>query len=317
MSKQYPLEKSRLYKLRNRRKLAELLFLEPGYFTVQHDYSYNKFEKEKADGGTRYFAEPSHDLKRIQKRIHKLLQRIETPEWVKAGKSTESYVTNCEMHLGAKYMRTMDISKFYDSVQYKYIYETFADTFHMEPDIARLMAGLVTYEKALPTGSPSSQLIIYWAYRDMFDEINKVAQEYECVFSLYVDDMTFSSQKDIPYKMREEVANILKRYGLHAKRSKDHYYKPNDLKVTTGCGIRDEQLVVLNSQRVKIIEQYKKCKELDDIKEIERLQGMLCSARQIEPLIFPSVANYLKMNENRVKEFRRMQSAKKRRRKAV
>ena len=277
MSKQYDLEKSPLYRLRNRRKLAELLHLESRYFSTLHDFEYNEFEKRKPDGGTRYFAEPPYELKKIQRKIHKLLQRIETPEWVKAGKSNESYVTNCNVHLRAKYMRTMDISKFYDSVQYKYIYEMFANKFCMETDIARLMAKLVTYNRRLPTGSPSSQLIIYWAYSDMFDEIYRIAEKYNCKFSLYVDDMTFSAEQDIPYEMREAVAVVLKKYGLHAKRSKDHYYKPKDLKIATGCGIKDEQLVVLNHQRLKVIEQYKKCKKTNNIKEIERLNGMLCS----------------------------------------
>lgn len=314
MSKQYSLEKSPLYRLRNRRKLAERLLLEPRYFNVSHDYIYNEFERRKSDGGVRHFAEPPHELKRIQKRIHKLMQRIETPEWVKAGKSCESYVTNCKMHLEAKYMRTMDISKFYDSVQYKYVYETFLYTFFMEPDIARLMAKIVTHERVLPTGSPSSQLIIYWAYKDMFDEVHEIAKRYHCIFSLYVDDMTFSSQHDIPYKMREEVANTLKKYGLHAKRSKDHYYKPNDLKIATGCGIKEGKLVVLNHQRVKIINQYRICTETDNIKDIEQLQGMLCSARQIEPQIFPSIYAYLKKHEDRIKKYRKEQNRKKKNR---
>lgn len=313
MSKQYAIEKSPLYRLRNRRKLAELLHLEPKFFSVSHDFEYNEFEKSKSDGETRYFAEPLYELKRIQRQIHKLLQRIETPEWVKAGKKNESYVTNCSMHLQAKYMRTMDISKFYDSVDCKYIYKMFSGKFRMETDIARLMTKLVTHNRKLPTGSPSSQLIIYWAYSDMFDEINVIAQQYNCIFSLYVDDMTFSSEQDIPYTMREEIAAVLKKYGLYAKRSKDHYYKPTDLKVATGCGIRNKRLVVLNNQRLKILEQYKECKKTDDIKEIERLNGMLCSARQIEPDIFPSIINYLKMNEKRLIEYRRRQVRKRKR----
>lgn len=42
-------------------------------------------------------------------------------------------------------MRTMDISKFYDSVDCRYIYEMFSGKFRMETDIARLMTKLVTH----------------------------------------------------------------------------------------------------------------------------------------------------------------------------
>ena len=87
-----------------------------------------------------------------------------------------------------------------------------------------------------------------------------------------------------------------------------------DLKIATGCGIKDGKLVVLNHQRVKIINQYRICTETDNIKDIEQLQGMLCSARQIEPQIFPSIYAYLKKHEDRIKKYRKEQNRKKKNR---
>ena len=61
------------------------------------------------------------------------------------------------------------------------------------PDVAKILTDIVTYEKCIPTGCPTSQLIAYYAYEDMFAGIKKIADNHGCLFSLYVDAMTFSS----------------------------------------------------------------------------------------------------------------------------
>ena len=305
-SKTYSLEKSPLFRLRNRRKLALLLGLDVDYFKTAHEYLYKEFEKPKASGdGVRKFAEPKGEIREIQKHILKYLKRIETPEWLKSGKKSESYITNCKMHKDALYIRTMDICHFYDAVSYAQIEKSFCQVFKMAPDIARLMAKLVTNRKTIPTGSPSSQLIVYWVYRDMFDEINTIAMTFGCKFSLYVDDMTFSSEKQIPHQLREAVVKKLNEYGLHAKRSKDHYYEAQDYKVVTGCGIKDGKTDVPNKLRHKIVQQYRLCQQTDQIEEIEKLNGMMCSARQMDEDIFSSIFTYLEANRTRLKELSR------------
>ena len=306
-SKTYPLQKSPLFRLRNRRKFALLLGVNVDYFKTPHVYSYKEFERPKASGdGVRKFAEPKGEIRDILK----YLKRIETPEWLKSGKKSESYITNCIMHKDALYIRTMDICHFYDAVSYTQIEKSFCQVFKMAPDIARLMAKLVTNKKTIPTGSPSSQLIVYWVYRDMFDEINTIAVTFGCKFSLYVDDMTFSSEKQIPHQLREVVVKKLNEYGLHAKRSKDHYYESQDYKVVTGCGIIDGKTDVPNKLRHKIVQQYRLCQFTDSITEIEKLNGMMCSARQMDENIFLGVSNYLCKNRERLKVYVRSRKSK-------
>ena len=116
MNKCYPIENSPLYRLRNRRKLAEFLNLPENYFKEKHTYCYNEFSRPKPNGdGERHFTVPPEELKDIQKHICKLLKRIITPEWVMSGKKSCSYITNAEVHLEHRFVKTMDISKFYDS----------------------------------------------------------------------------------------------------------------------------------------------------------------------------------------------------------
>lgn len=301
MSKCYKIENSPLYRMRNRRKLAILLGVPSNYFSYIHEFQYDKFSRPKPNGnGQRCFTVPVGEIKIIQKRICQLLSRIETPDWVISGKKHFSYITNAEKHQDNNFVKTMDISKFYDSVQKKYIYHMFTDKFKMAEDISRLMTNLVTYKGVLPTGSPSSQLIVYWSYSDMFEKIREIAIEKGCLFTLYVDDMIFSSKYPIERELRDSVAKILKHNGLKAKNSKDHYYQSNKLKVITGVGLLNGNKVVLNKKREEILQQYQKCKVTNNIYDIEKLNGMLCAQRQIEKDIFPEIANYIKHYETKL-----------------
>ena len=68
MSKTYPIEKSPLYRIRNRRKLAVLLGLPENYFSHKHQHEYYEFSRPKPNGdGERHFTVPSEELKLIQK----------------------------------------------------------------------------------------------------------------------------------------------------------------------------------------------------------------------------------------------------------
>lgn len=304
MSKIYQLEKSPLYRMRNRTRLAEKLNLPANYFRKNHEYEYSEFSRPKANGdGERHFTVPPEDLKKIQKQICKLLNRIETPEWVISGKKAHSYVTNAERHRENKFVKTMDISKFYDSAQRSAIYKMFTDIFKMEKDIAWIMTDLVTYKGVLPTGSPTSQLIVYWTYSKMFQEIKDISEKYGCIFSLYVDDMTFSSNFPISATLRMEVSTVLKSNGLMAKMKKDHYYQSKDFKVITGVGINKRTKIVQNCKRKNIIDLYERCKKQGNIEDIEKLNGTLCSLRQIEPNIFPEIYNYISHYKKELRDF--------------
>lgn len=306
MNDTYRIEQSPLYRMRNRRKLAILLKLPDNYFRRDHHFIYHEFSRLKSNGrDRRYYAVPEEELKSIQKRICKLLSRIETPEWVMMGKKHRSYINNAEKHKYNSFVKTMDISQFYDSTKRSYIYKMFVDIFLMSNDIAWIMTNLVTYNGKLPTGSPSSQLIVYWTFSQMFENIHAIAESYGCDFTLYVDDMTFSSISPIRKTLRDEVAGLLRKNELKAKIQKDHYYQSNKIKEVTGVGIKNGNILILNRNRMKILNQYEICKKEKNIIEIEKLNGMLCALRQIEPEVFPEIENFIKHYEAEIKDMAR------------
>ena len=161
----------------------------------------------------------------------------------------------------------------------------------MSDDVPWLLTEITTSEKKLPTGSPSSQLVAYFAYKDMFDEIYQLSISNSFVFSLYVDDCTFSSsrvfQRILPYKVKE----IVTRYGHKINTKKTKNYNSKDYKIVTGCVITPSgDLKVKNTQRHKIFKQIPKLKNNKITqREIDSLLGRIQSARQIEPNIFNGI----------------------------
>lgn len=62
---------------------------------------------------------------------------------------------------------------------------------------------------------------------------------------------------------------------------------------------------MLNSKRKQIIELYAKCKKSSNIYQIEKLNGTLCSLRQIEPDIFPEIYGYVHSYKQELKKLSR------------
>ena len=155
-------------------------------------------------------------------------------------------------------------------------------------DIAKILTELTTFEGHLPTGAPTSVILAYFAYARTFDDIHKKAQELNIDMSVYIDDITFSSQKPIPKSFYNFVEKRMKQQGLTLKKNKTRWYKPDDFKIITGHGIsaKNEGKVPLkNILKIKAIMQGKNIKELS-YKDLVSLKGALVVAQRIEPKFY-------------------------------
>jgi len=292
-AKKYPLNQCTLYKCNSKRKLENALTIEPGQLKLINSViKYSHFEIDKKDSTEkRQITAPKYTLKQIQRRILRLIQFIERPEWVIAGTKEKSYIDNGEFHLKSNYALMVDIKKFYDNCKREYVYRFFRDKMMNSPDVAEILTDIVTYEGGIPTGCPTNQLIAYYAYEDMFASIKKIADNYGCLFSLYVDDMTFSSEKPFDLNaLKREVDIELRKYRHRPKYKKIKYYSKNDPKPITGTIVtKDNTLVTPNKLQEKVYNGFQDIKNLDindnseeTVKKIAALQGRIQASRNIE-----------------------------------
>ncbi|SFM34658.1 reverse transcriptase family protein [Pelosinus propionicus] len=290
-------KQSFFYCLANKSLLATQFGLPQNFFRSKYKEQliYSFFEISKKDGSSREINNPKYDLKVLQRKILNYMNRIYKPDWLMSGRKTISYIDNGRKHLGSNYVITIDIKKIYSNCKRNNVYNMFKDVFKMTPDIASIMADLTTFEGAVPTGAPTSQVIAFWTYQDAFEKINEIAQQYDCIFSLYVDDMTFSSLGEIPTQLLLEVDKELKLVGLSIKWKKVKRFGINHCKLITGVVLDEaKQMRIPNALRLSIIQGVKKLsnKELSQeerLRLIKSLKGKINSARNIEPEIFPEI----------------------------
>ena len=305
MIKEYDIERSPLYRLRSKRKLAILLKLPEKYFNTIHIYKYSEFYENKSDGEKRKINNPENKLKVIQRRLLKLLNRISKPDWLISGKKKKSYVDNAKAHMLQQNVCTMDIEKFYDSTKEFYVYNFFKYGMKMSTDVAKILTSLVTYNGRIPTGTPTSQIIAFLTYNDIFMKIHKLCEDNEIVFTLYVDDITLSSNTLINRDIKQKINSLLNKKGLNIKNSKTKFYSKKSKKSVTGTIINGNSIMLENRKRKEIIELYKECVNpaTYSVEKLVKLKGKMSDARQVEKDIFPTICNYLNKHSEEIKKY--------------
>ncbi|WP_294379286.1 reverse transcriptase family protein [uncultured Clostridium sp.] len=297
MIKKYDISQSPLYKLKNKRKLEQIIELnkyELNKFKEWNTYKVGKIPKK--DGDFREINKPNYKLKRVQKKLQMLLSKIKRPEWLISGEKNKCYINNAEYHIGAKYIITADIKKFYDNCTREYVYMSLINKFKMSNDIAGIVTDIVTHNQGIPTGASTSQLIAYYAYENMFNEINITANKYGCKFSLFVDDMTFSSVNPINVQaLKRDIDIILRKYGHRLKSNKFKYFSKDEDKLITGVTLKpNNDLAVSNRLRYNIINDFKTIKYKKGLNsDLPKLKGRIAAAKMIERNIFPQITSYV------------------------
>lgn len=284
-NKTYSIEKSPLYEIRSRKKLLEIFYIRN--YKILESLAINKANYKvysidnKNKPTKRKIEEPKDLLKAFHRRFNTLLQRIDVPDFVKAGRKGSCYVDNGKAHINGKYFFCSDVEKFFPNSRKQKVFQFLFYDLKMGNDIASLLTNILTFDNHLPTGAPSSQLLTYWAYKKTFNDIYEKAQSMDICMTLFVDDLTFSSSRPIPAEFKKYVISRLKSEGLNVNKKKTKTYDKNQYKKTTGTVISpDNQLLVPNKLQHKIFKLKHKADKSEE--EIISLKGMLNSARQIK-----------------------------------
>jgi RNA-directed DNA polymerase len=311
MKKRYPLNQSPLYKLCCRRKLAALLGVtiqELNRMVAAPDAFYNRFTKTiEKDGKTkeRYIEHPKPALRRIQRRLIHLLDRIQPPEYLHSGFRGRSYITNAMQHQCKSRLAKIDVKKFFPSAYAGRVYRCFEDIFKCSPDVAVFITKLTTVCGHLPTGGNSSTMISFFAFKPMFDEIHALAKNRGLTMSCCVDDMTFSGDA-ATRGFLNEVHLIVSRFGL--KTHKRHWFEPCQNKIVTGVALTTQGIRLPNRRRKKLHEVFKAFEVENEPKKKAflgaQMLGRVTEAAQIENrfnLLVPIAAKKLEAAKQLVK----------------
>ena len=235
----------------NRRKLALLLGatgLELRQLSKKHDVLYSEFNVAKKNGGKRGVENPRHRLKLIQARIARLLCQITPPDYLFCPVKSRCYVTNAAQHRNQRVVHCLDIKRYYPSTPSRRVYWFFHSVMRCTPDIAGLLTSLATYKEHLPTGSPLSPILAYFAFYDLWENIAQQCSQRGYRLTVYIDDVTISGVNIDPLVLWS-IKQAISGAGLHYHKEK-HYV--NCAAEITGVIVAGDRLSAPHRQLKKL-----------------------------------------------------------------
>ena len=196
-----------------------------------------------------------------------------------------SYISNANAHAPNEAVIKIDIKKFFASVPRKAVLRFLRTTCRCRSDVAKLLADLLTFEGKIPTGSSTSPIIAYYAFKPMFDEIASLARSLGLTFTCYVDDMTFSGTAANETTLME-VRRIIAKHGL--KSHKIRQFAPTVAKVLTGVCVTASGDRVPNKLHLKIAKDFEALASQPESRQrsktLSSLRGRLEAAGRIDPV---------------------------------
>ncbi|WP_177409283.1 reverse transcriptase family protein [Pseudomonas sp. Irchel s3h9] len=228
-----PIHQCALYKLGSPKRLADLLNISTVELEaiLKSERNYKLFNKAVAPNPftgksrkLRAVQEPKSRLRQLHERILSLLRRVQYPAYVQGGVKHRSYQTNAAIHLGARQTATYDLKNFYGSTRYCLVHDFFHNSMCCPTDIAGRLASLTTWNGVMPTGSPLSPLLSFWAAKGLFDRCDTLAKKYGLNFTCYIDDLTFSGDQ-ISGKFKSELKILVGRFGYELAKDKTKIFR--------------------------------------------------------------------------------------------
>lgn len=252
VANKYELRASPFFRLRSKAKLAKVLLVPRMKLKKlsQLEDGYKHFKKSKKTGGSREICAPIHQLKVVQSRIADLLGRVAAPDYLFAPVEGRSYVDNAARHIGSRSVHLLDIEDFFPNCTSKKVIWFFQTHMECSLDVAVILARIATHNDVFPQGSPCSPILAYFAYIDMWEEINTTVTNSGCKLSVYVDDLTISGDT-VPEAMVWKLKEIMHRHGHRYAPRKERARRDRPVEIT-GVILTSDGVKAPNRQRQKI-----------------------------------------------------------------
>ena len=159
-----------------------------------------------------------------------------------------------QIHTAKKWILKMDIKDFYNSVPYsdieKFIRKVCTKIKNADTNY---YLNLVTVDKKLPTGAPTSAHIANACFKKAEDEIRRFCNIYGVDFSRFMDDLTFSSNnKKLLQIIEKRVKNVLFFYGYKVNSKKTKYISQNKQQKVLGLIVNNKAVCISNEEKRKI-----------------------------------------------------------------
>lgn len=222
----------------------------------------HKFYIPKKSGGKREIIAPCEEIKEPLQKINKILQNvydIKNEDFQVAYKKGKNVVNNAEMHTNNERVFKIDLKDFFPSCKRNYVVEKINFLFRNNiPNRSFIMDKFletILYNDGLYIGNPVSGTLANAIISKPVKYLKNICKKTGMEFSVYADDMTFSSNKFIVKQYVIDIFNTAfsafhmeKDFVLNAKKC---YGLSKSNRFVTGVAINSSN--VMTCKRIKYL----------------------------------------------------------------
>lgn len=190
---------------------------------------YNTFIKKQVKPDGRVKRREITEARGLLKKIHKLilkniLQKLDfpSPPFI-GGLKKKDNILNAYFHQGKPYKFCTDLKNFYPHINNKMVYMAFVNR-GFSADVSSNLTKLTTYKGGLIQGGANSTHIAYLTIWNTAQKLLEICDKEQIVFTIYVDDMTFSSNQDFK-ELSLTLRDIIIEGGFFVNHGKTFYTK--------------------------------------------------------------------------------------------
>lgn len=219
--------------------------------------SYRRQERAKRGGGIRITYSVSKRLKTVQSRVlHRLLRRVELPDYLLGGRPKKCYLDNVQFHCGAKILFGEDVASFYPSIRRAHVHSIFQNLMRFSPEASECLTELCVYEDAVPQGASTSGDLANLVLWRREPELAAQFASRDLKYSRFVDDVYVSAQRQIAPDDKTWIVSQLHRLlsleGFRVKRKKHELASSGDCMHVHRVGINAGRPTLPRAERAKI-----------------------------------------------------------------
>ncbi|EHZ2540204.1 retron St85 family RNA-directed DNA polymerase [Vibrio parahaemolyticus] len=297
-------------------KLSVLSHISPEVFPVEFSHylakkpsgHYKVYKIPKRTFGFRVIAQPTPELKRIQRAIVEQMKPC-----VQIHSSAKAYVNginikeNASVHVKSSYLLKLDLENFFNSLTPSMLLKAlnYQDIVLVNNDIEPLIELLFwnrTKKKSpnlvLSVGAPSSPFLSNFIMYEFDKIVTNYCTKLNINYSRYADDLTFStSEKNLLFVIPKYIENTLRVLfddRIKLNRSKTFFSSKAHNRHVTGITISNNNKLSLGRDRKRYIRALLhkfSIRTLDDKDDIEHLKGLIGFAKTVEPIFLDKMKN--------------------------
>lgn len=272
--------------------VLELMFVDAS-IRARSEKPFHRFKLKSKNGKVRDITAPHSEIKVVLQKMNLLFQRVfdkRNASFQVAYKKGKNIKTNADIHVNHKFIYNIDLKDFYPSCKRDLVEKYTKFLFKTSPNnniLHKKFLDIILQDNALFIGSPVSGTLANAIISKPVAYMKNISKKYNMEFSVYADDMTFSSDSFIPKAFVVNIFNhAFVQYDLN------DYFKINKKKLNgmsknkrriTGVSINNDDKTTVSRRfyrdlRVKI---HKLSLGHTDI-NLNKLRGQLAFASMVD-----------------------------------